>query len=73
MLQDVVSTQQARPTLQFCYLRIGLAGSIGPDDGGEVGVAEEEGVVALVGLEVCKRIASAFGFNQTDQDAVEAY
>ena len=33
-------------------VRIGLSGSIGPDDGGEVGVAEEELVVALVGLEV---------------------
>lgn len=35
------------------YLRVGFAGAIGADDGGEVGVAEEQGVVALVGLEIC--------------------
>lgn len=32
--------------------RVGLSGTIGADDGGEVGVAKQEGVVALVGLEV---------------------
>ncbi len=37
----------------FRSLRIRLAGAIGPDNGREVGVAEEEDMVALVGLEVC--------------------
>jgi hypothetical protein len=34
------------------YPRIGLSRAIGTNDGGKVGVAEEESVVALVGLEV---------------------
>lgn len=38
-------------------IRIGLSGSIGSDDGSEVGVAEQELVVTLVGLEVCALLA----------------
>lgn len=38
-------------------VRIGLSGSIGSDDGGEVRVAKKELVVALVGLEVCALLA----------------
>lgn len=35
-----------------CGVRIGLAGAIRADDGGEVGVTKEQCVVTLVGLEV---------------------
>jgi len=40
-----------------CDARVGLARSIGADDGGEVGIAEEEGVVSFVGLEVLESVS----------------
>ena len=35
------------------YARIRFPRAIGSDDRSEIGVAEEEGVMALVGLEIC--------------------
>ena len=47
-----------------CDARIGLAGAIGADDGREVGIAEKEGMMSLVGLEVCTAPASAIAQQQ---------
>lgn len=47
-------------------LRIRFTRSIGPDDGSEVGIAKQEGVVALVGLEVLRRIVSWSGQPQRE-------
>lgn len=47
-------------------LRIRFARSIGPDNGSEVGIAKQEGVVALVRLEILRRIVSWSGQPQTE-------
>lgn len=44
--------QRIKYRLRLVRVRIGLPRAIGADDRGEVGVAKEQRVVALVGLEI---------------------
>jgi hypothetical protein len=43
------------------YARVGLSRAIGTDDGGEVGVAKQKRMVALVGLEIYTAVRRSSG------------
>lgn len=47
------------------YVRVGLARAIRADNGGKVRVAKQEGMMALVGLEVYARIISVPAHQRT--------